>query len=40
VPSAFVQPDETVVTTEASRDLVAYLESLKQVPLKRRAAGK
>jgi cytochrome c oxidase cbb3-type subunit 2 len=40
VPSGFVQPGETVVTTEASRDLVAYLESLKQVPLKRSAAGK
>ncbi len=33
VPAGFVPAGESVVTTQASRDLVAYLESLKQVPL-------
>lgn len=33
LPAGFAPPNEVVVTTEDSRDLVAYLESLKQVPL-------
>jgi cytochrome c oxidase cbb3-type subunit 2 len=39
VPSSFAPPNMIVVTTEDSRDLVAYLESLKQVPLKRSVGG-
>ncbi len=34
VPPGFAPNDEAVVATEQSRDLVAYLESLKQVPLR------
>lgn len=37
VPPGFAPANEVVVTTNLSRDLVAYLESLKQVPL---AGGK
>lgn len=35
IPPGFGPANEVVVTTELSRDLVAYLESLKQVPLAR-----
>jgi cytochrome c oxidase cbb3-type subunit 2 len=34
VPPGFAPAGEVVVTTRRSRDLVAYLESLKQVPLR------
>ena len=37
IPPGFAPANEVVVTTHLSRDLVAYLESLKQVPL---AGGK
>jgi cytochrome c oxidase cbb3-type subunit II len=40
VPRGFVPPNDVVVTTDASRDLVAYLESLKQVPLTKSAISK
>lgn len=33
IPPGFAPPNEVVVTADLSRDLVAYLESLKQVPL-------
>lgn len=33
LPPGFAPPNSVVVTTDDSRDLVAYLESLKQVPL-------
>lgn len=35
VPAGYEPPGETVVTTQDSRDLVAYIESLKQVPLRK-----
>lgn len=40
VPPGFAPANEVVVTTQESWYLVAYLESLKQVPLTRRARGK
>lgn len=36
VPPGFAPAKEVVVTSDLSRDLVAYLESLKQVPLAQR----
>jgi cytochrome c oxidase cbb3-type subunit 2 len=33
LPAGFAPASEVVITTDESRDLVAYLESLKQVPL-------
>jgi cytochrome c oxidase cbb3-type subunit II len=35
IPPGFAPSNEVVVTTEQSRDLVAYLASLKQVPLRK-----
>jgi len=40
IPAGFSAPNEVVVTTELSRDLVAYLESLKQVPLSRSSVNR
>lgn len=37
VPPGFGPPHGTIVATQDARDLVAYLKSLKQVPLKRGA---
>lgn len=40
IPPGFAPNNEVVVTTEQSRDLVAYLEALKQVALKASASTK
>lgn len=37
-PPAFAPPNGVIVATQRARDLVAYLESLKQVPLTKAAA--